>query len=482
MTKTPVRVLELNNIDIYGKRFNGSSLQEYIRKHPEYGIEINFLVNHKLSADKNIAKLFESENLEIYDWKIEEIEQNLKIKNQISVAEEALIKHPLYQQADILHFHMYHNMHLPIEFLTRIPKEKQIILDFHDTFWLTDDDIPMLEVFQFSDVNKSSLDTQRKRVLNSIDAHFILHSPFMQKIAQKSSVTKHLDVSLINFGIDSEIFKPLDQKSLREKYNIPQDNLVLLCRSQKEFKGTPYINEAIKKLRTTKSITVITVGAKNLLDKSARYNLVELGSIDDEKKMTEIYNLCDIFLAPSTEESFGFMAIEAMSCEKPVIVFDGTALPYTVNAPKIGISTKRSSDELAKAIDSLANNPQEIIFRGQAGREYVLKNYTEQQYFNHYIALFQKLAKQQRNPLPTQAPDSPDQDTTKHFEAFLNQESETPELFDYNNPTIQNTLYKYNKKLYNEINKSTNPQNIKSLMKKLIPRKVKQYLKEKGLK
>ena len=323
----PIQVLEINNIDIYGRRFNGYSITEYIDSHPNTGLTANFIVNHKLGTDPKVAKLFPSTDFDTFDWQIEEKEQRLGIKNQISISENALISHPLYQSANILHFHMYHNSHFPVEFLTRIPPEKKIVIDIHDTFWLTDNKIPMLEVFSHADGNnKKSLDAQRKRVLNSIDAQFIAHSPFIMNLIKQSSATNKLNVKLINFGIDTEIFKPLkNSSSLRKKYHIPEDHLILMCRSQKEFKGIDYIAAAMPKLKLSQPITLITVGVEGLLDSIKKYcNLIEFGTIGNEQQMTELYNLCDIFLAPSTEESFGFMAVEAMSCAKPVIVFKGT--------------------------------------------------------------------------------------------------------------------------------------------------------------
>ena len=141
MTK---RVLELNNVDIYGRRFNGYSLTEYFN-HSSKDFSAKFLVNHKYSKDPDVVELFSSDDLANFDWQIEPLEEKLSIKNQISVTEDALTNHPLYQSADLLHFHMYHNMHLPIEFLTRI-KDKSIVIDIHDTFWLRIKLLSMLSV------------------------------------------------------------------------------------------------------------------------------------------------------------------------------------------------------------------------------------------------------------------------------------------------------------------------------------------------
>lgn len=477
---SPTHVLEINNIDIYGRRFNGYSLTEYINSHPETNLTANFIVNHKLSNDHQVTKLFQNSDLEVFDWQIEEIEQRFGIKNQISISEDALINHPLYQKADILHFHMYHNAHFPIEFLTRIPPEKKIIIDIHDTFWLTDKRTPMLEVFHYADTkNKTSLDAQRKRVLNSIDAKFVAHSPYIINLAKHSSATKNLDIKLINFGINSDIFKPLTNiKKLRKKYHVPQTDLVLMCRSQKEFKGITYIESALQKLDLKIPITVLTINVKGLLDSlKSKYNILDFGNINTEEQMVELLNICDIFLAPSTEESFGFMAAEAMSCGKPVIVFEGTALPDTTHAPSIGIATKKSASALAAAIKHLAENQEERETRGKAGREFVLRHYIEQDYLNDYIKLFQFLSKIKARHLSKITTDLAPKNLQKFQQSFKTSLA-TSEVFDYNNIAIQTELQKYNSSLYEKIKRQSHRKITVNTIKRLVPRSIKLYIRK----
>lgn len=467
----------MNNIDIFGKRFNGYSLQQYINNHPETNLSAGFIVNHKMSNDPNVTKLFKNENLELFDWEIERIEEKLGIKNQISLSEDALTEHPLYKKANILHFHMYHNSHFPIEFLSRIPAEKKIIIEIHDTFWLTDNKIPMLEVFKYADKkNKPSLDAQRKRVLNSIDADFVVHSPFILNLFKQSSITKNLRVHLIRFGINSEIFKPLPaSRNLRAKYDVPNNHLVLMCRSQKEFKGVQFIIHAIKSLKITQPITLITIGAKDLFTDLNDYcNILNFNNINDEHKMAELYNLADIFLAPSTEESFGFMAAEAMSCGTPVIVFEGTALPDTVHAPNIGIATHRSTSALCCAIANLANDPGERNVRGKKSRKFVLNNYSESSYFDQYIKLMKNLSalKARKTKKP---PVSPAPKNLLNLQDFLNLKK--VDFFDYNNTQVQNSIKEYNTNLYNNHLKQSTKQALKSFAKRIIPKKIKTILK-----
>ncbi|MBR2543014.1 glycosyltransferase [Candidatus Saccharibacteria bacterium] len=482
-----IKVAELNNIDVYGKRFNGYDLAAYINKNTD-DIDVVQLVNHKFSSQPFVKKIFKP-IFEPYDYIIANHERDiLKIKNQLSITEEALITNKHYKNADILHFHMYHNMNLPIAFLERISPSKQIVIDIHDTYWLSDSKIPVLDAFAFMKDNLISATKQRKNVLNSIDATFVVHSPYILELFKKSSVTKNLtkNVKMINFGIDTNLFKPMNNQDIRKKLHIPQGNIVLFCRAQKEFKGIDYIEKALSSIKSDRKITIITTNEKNLLKSLHNtHQIIDMGMVSDDKKMVELYNACDIFLAPSTEESFGFMAVEAMSCEKPVIVFNGTALPHTTNAPKIGISVNRNATSLQKAIEQLIANDKERIKRGKAGRVYVCKNYSLDAYYTNYVNLFRKLYRKNRTPhTKTKTP------KTKVHHDFLepiNQfifDKKTPQPpvinnIDYSDPSIQKYIQSFNHQIFIKIKKLKKKATPLTLIKRLIPSKIKRYIKSK---
>jgi len=62
---------------------------------------------------------------------------------------------------------------------------------------------------------------------------------------------------------------------------------------------------------------------------SPKYGVVTPGWIDGEDLAIAL-SAADVFVMPSIQEAFGLMAVEAMACGTPVIVFDGTALPGVI--------------------------------------------------------------------------------------------------------------------------------------------------------
>lgn len=486
-------ILELNNIDILGRRFNGYDLFNHFKRECD-NFNINMLVNNRLSHKSTAKPLFRSGYTEECDWIVQAAEKKyLGTKNQLSLAEEAIIENPLFRKSDILHFHLYHNMNLPIEFLTRIPSSKKIIIDIHDTFWLTDKHIPMLEVFSYTNANAKSLSQQRKRVLHNIDAHFVVHSQYILNLFKKSSITKDLkNVHFVNFGIDFSIFKPIPKKQIseiRNRLDIPKNNIVLLCRAQKEFKGLDYVIQALKLLKTKKPISIITVTNTNMLDElKDTYQVIDAGTIFKEQKMAELYNACDIFLSPSTEESFGFMAVEAMACGKPVIVFKGTALPTTTNAPKIGIATERNAESLKNAIEKLINNPNECLRRGKMGIKFARDNYNKTNYYKEYAKLFKQINKTSRKPTLAQCNNKKAPDAS-HLEKQLSMakkeileqrnypiKDRSCPIVDYNDPSVQQIIKNFNQEIYHYIKHHHKNRHIIYTYKRNAPEPVKKAL------
>ena len=99
----------------------------------------------------------------------------------------------------------------------------------------------------------------------------------------------------------------------------------------------------------------------------------------------------DIFLMPSTAEAFGLMAVEAMACGTPVIVFEGTALPKTIHAPLGGLAVPPDADALAGAIKELLTNTSLRQTMADFGGKIVRRDHTLDLYVSRHLDFYQEL-------------------------------------------------------------------------------------------
>ena len=56
--------------------------------------------------------------------------------------------------------------------------------------------------------------------------------------------------------------------------------------------------------------------------KHDRLEIINMGYISSEQEMAKLYNSADVFLAPSTQESYGYTVAEAIACGTPVVAYN----------------------------------------------------------------------------------------------------------------------------------------------------------------
>ena len=112
MKKT--KILEVTQIDLIGKRYNGYDM---IHDLDSKKYEIKQAVIEKLSNDKNVINLLHNTGEQIIMEKCKALEEKLSIKNVISITSPILLKQKEYKEADIIHFHQFHNANLSLPFL-----------------------------------------------------------------------------------------------------------------------------------------------------------------------------------------------------------------------------------------------------------------------------------------------------------------------------------------------------------------------------
>lgn len=388
-----MKILEVNNVDLQGRRFNGYDLINYITNETMHSA--NQIVNLKMSDTDYVLPLYKTNIGNIIENELSCVENKvLSTHSILSLSGNALFFSEAYKDADLIHFHMYHNTKMSLYSLLKIAKEKKVVITFHDPWFLTGRCVHQYDcskwktgcvkcpnlttLFPLNEDNCKYLWDLKCKVFQSIDIDIIVSSKYMFDMVKSSPIMNNQDnIHLIPLGVDINYFYDNETKNeLKKKYNILSNHIVLFFRTQKEFKGTEYIIEALDKLKGNHKITLVTCGEKGLLQTlKDKFQIIELGIINNEEVL-DAYRLCDMFLMPSKSETFGLMAVEAMACSRPVIVFDNTALPSITFAPDCGVLVEnRNSDKLREAIKHLIENEEERIKRGNLGRKIVEENY-----------------------------------------------------------------------------------------------------------
>ena len=288
MKKT--KILEVTQIDLIGKRYNGYDM---IHDLDSKKYEIKQAVIEKLSNDKNVINLLHNTGEQIIMEKCKALEEKLSIKNVISITSPILLKQKEYKEADIIHFHQFHNANLSLPFLRKVASEKKVIMSLHDPWLLTGRCVHFYDCNKWKNGCKKCDDLStffatredrcndmwklKKGVFDDLDIDVVVSSDWMYNLVKQSPIFENIKrIHKIPFGIDEERFSKVSQDEAKKHYNIDDDSFVFFCRAQGEFKGTQYILEALKNLDVKKKVTVITCEIKGLLDEVRdRYNIID---------------------------------------------------------------------------------------------------------------------------------------------------------------------------------------------------------------
>jgi len=401
-----MNIVHVNNIDVPGNRFNGHDLQIDLNRR---GHQAHQIVMHKYGKDPNTVPIIQP-SLYVTQEKLMAFESNLSMHGLIYPWGRRIMEMPEFQQADVVHYHLIHNYLISLFDFEDMVRAKPSVWTLHDPWAVTGHCVhpktcdrwktgchscPSLDaVFPIKYDKAYQMWNIKKEIYSKLDLDLIVSSKFMMDYVANSPLTRHFErVHLIPFGIDLENFGVKSTSEARKEFGIADDQTVIAFRATpSEFKGLPYIIEALEKLKPSKKITILTVGLTGYLEKfKSKFSVVDIGWVTEDEKMAAFYAACDIFLMPSAAESFGLMAVEAMASGKPVVVFDETALPDVTFAPDCGYVVRQGdADGLYAAIKRLLTNPEERERRGRLGKELALKHYGYETYFNKLMLVYEE--------------------------------------------------------------------------------------------
>ncbi len=135
-----------------------------------------------------------------------------------------------------------------------------------------------------------------------------------------------------------------------------------------------------------------TSGLKDLSATDTPDNMVSLGMLTRQEDLVSEYQNCDAVIVPSFFEGFGYVALEAMACGKPVIASNTSAIPEVIDNGISGILCKSGDiDSFITACRHLAANPDVARRYGDAGRRRALAIFSEDVVVPQYIALYERL-------------------------------------------------------------------------------------------
>ena len=182
-------------------------------------------------------------------------------------------------------------------------------------------------------------------------------SSWLGGCASRSALFSASPVTVIPNPIDTDVFKPLDQRFCREALNLPQDTTLVLFGAIRagadRNKGYDLLVDALRHLAANRSeqrFECVVFGQSGPHDSIPLPTPAHwMGHVRDDATLALLYGAADVMVVPSRTENLPQTATEAQACGCPVVAFHSSGLPDAVE--------DRSTGFLAQAYDAadLAN-------------------------------------------------------------------------------------------------------------------------------
>lgn len=305
-------------------------------------------------------------------------------------------KHPLIQQADIVHLHWVNFGFLSVSDIASLTRlNKPVFWTLHDMWAFTGGchhsgacehfqqscgDCKFLKNPHPTDLSHRLWEA-KKTEFASNNLHIITCSDWLGKRAKQSSILGSHSIQTIPNAIDTEFFSPNDATGLGLDAN-KKYVLFVAMRVNAPAKGFHLLKEALHYLdAATTELLIVGGEMKEELPLKAH----NFGQISDPAKMRDIYAAADVFVTPSLEENLPNTIMEAMACGTACVGFEVGGIPEMIKHEVTGyVAQAFDPKDLAKGINWCLQS----TTSGSKSRERALQLYDQsivaQQHLDYY--------------------------------------------------------------------------------------------------
>jgi glycosyltransferase involved in cell wall biosynthesis len=404
-----LKVFNVSSSDEVGGRWNGHDIIEPLKG---YGIDAKIgSFWSKTSKSENSIELFPGGKTRLQAEAVMAIESLTGRQSTYQSWSSKIFDLPEFQEADVVHLQVIHDHLMTVENMAKVFEVKPAVWTWHDLWPLTGHctlplncarwDIgcgscPSLDSSLPVYWDRTDKERSRKELLFSkTPMNIHITTDWMRGQIEKKVSNWNAKVFQFPFGIDTGVFRPKPELDARSILGIDKDVFVVAARSTDDArKGFKELVQAIEQVRKTgRNVLLLCIQKQGLVEKySKEVESIELPWTNDINNLGTFYEAADLFAMPSSVESFGMMALEAMSSSVPVIAASNTAASEVTASPELEVDLHDLVGELAKRITWAVDNKMQLEEIGVRARFRAENIFSLDDYLSNLRSMYEEVA------------------------------------------------------------------------------------------
>jgi N-acetyl-alpha-D-glucosaminyl L-malate synthase BshA len=215
-----------------------------------------------------------------------------------------------------------------------------------------------------------------------------------QKTLESFPIQK--EITVIHNFVDSQRYRPLNSCRSREDFASEGELVLLHASNFRRVKNVPTVIRVFAKLRKRFPVKLLLVGDGPELF-PAQELAEELGVADDcfslgaQEYVEDIYPLADVLLLPSEHDSFGLVALEAMSSEVAVVATSQGGTREIIRHGENGfLHDPKDEEGMVETIASLFQDPARMEQVKKRARVTAVEDFPVDRAVDRYLALYER--------------------------------------------------------------------------------------------
>jgi glycosyltransferase involved in cell wall biosynthesis len=333
---------------------------------------------------------------------------DLEIQSATRLAEQ-----PFYAEADILNFHNLHGSYFNYLAIDNLTATKPAVYTLHDmwsftghcaysydcTKWQTGcGSCPYPEIYPAIKQDTSAITWKLKNwVYGRSNLVIVTPSNWLAEQARHSMLNRFA-VHHIPYGIDTNIYQPLDSAQCRAVLNISQGKHVLMFGAASlndTRKGGDILHKALIDLPQSLKANIVLLtlgGGGESIAESIGIPTISLGYVSSDHLKAIAYAAADLFIFPTRADNLPLVLQESMACGTPMVSFKIGGVPDLVRPGQTGyLAIPEDIDDFRAGIIQLLEDRALRQQMGQHCREIAITEYSLELQTIRYVELYKDL-------------------------------------------------------------------------------------------